>query len=110
MSKKVKLREKFRIVGDILTAPFSKKKQIKMKIDIHKIPDEQMILELMNQMKDRYPGFYNVLLEDRNRFMGKKLYLLMKTSPEKKIMAIVGAGHVEGIKKHINSLSASNVY
>jgi pheromone shutdown-related protein TraB len=108
MSKKVKLREKFRIVGDIFTAPFSKK--MRLKIDINKIPDEQLILELMEQMKGRYPGFYNVLLEDRNRFMAKKIYLLMKNSPEKKVMAIVGAGHVEGIKKHINSLRNSNVY
>jgi pheromone shutdown-related protein TraB len=108
MSKKVKLREKFRIVKDIVTAPFSKKQRLK--IDINKIPDEQLILELMNQMKGRYPGFYNVLLEDRNKFMARKLYLLMKNNPDKKIMAIVGAGHVEGIKKHINSLNASNVY
>jgi pheromone shutdown-related protein TraB len=108
MSKKVKLKEKLRIVGDVFTAPFSKK--MKMKIDISKIPDEQLILELMKQMRGRYPGFYNVLLEDRNKFMAKKVYLLMKNNPDKKVMAIVGAGHVEGIKKHINSLNASNVY
>jgi pheromone shutdown-related protein TraB len=108
MSKKVRFGEKMRIVGDVLTAPFSKKKQIK--IDINKIPDEQVILELMEKMKDRYKGFYNVLLEDRNKFMAKKIYLLMKNAPEKKVMAIVGAGHVDGIKKHINSLRNSNIY
>lgn len=108
MSKKVRLSEKLKIVWDIISAPFSKK--IKLKIDINKIPDDQIILELMKQMKERYPGFYNVLLEDRNRFMARKIYLLMKNNPEKKIMSIVGAGHVEGIKKHINSLRNSNIY
>lgn len=108
LSKKVKLREKLRIVLDIFSAPFSKKKRIK--IDIRKIPEDQLILELMIQMKDRYPGFYNVLLEDRNRFMARKIYLLMKGNPDSKVMAIVGAGHVEGIKKHINSLRNSNIY
>jgi pheromone shutdown-related protein TraB len=108
MSNKVRFSEKLKIVGDIFTAPFSKK--LRMKIDIHKIPDEQVILELLEQMKGRYRGFYTVLIEDRNRFMAKKLFLLMKNNPEKRIMAIVGAGHVDGIKKHINSLKNSNIY
>lgn len=109
MSKKVKFSEKMKIVWDILSSPFSKKKRMKMKIDVHKIPDEEVISQILSMMKDRYSGFYNVLLEDRNKFMAKKIYLLMRNNPEQKIMAIVGAGHTEGIKKHINSLDASNI-
>jgi pheromone shutdown-related protein TraB len=107
MSKKVRFSEKMKIVGDIFTAPFQKK--LKMKIDIHRIPDEQVILEILKIMKNKYPGFYNVLLEDRNRYMAKRIFAIMRVHPEKKIMAIVGAGHLDGIKKHINSLEASNL-
>lgn len=107
MSKKVKFSEKMKIVGDIFTAPFQKK--MRVKIDIARIPDEQVILELMKVMRRKYPGFYNVLLEDRNRYMAKRIFQIMRSNPGKKIMAIVGAGHIEGIKKHINSLEASNL-
>lgn len=107
LSKKVTFREKLRIVQDMFISPFSKK--MRMKIDIHKIPDEEVIIKVMTMMKGRYPGFYNVLLEDRNRFMAKKIYMMMRNNPSKKILAIVGAGHVEGIKKHLNSLEASNL-
>ncbi|MFA6073556.1 MAG: TraB domain-containing protein [Candidatus Woesearchaeota archaeon] len=108
MSKKVKFSEKLKIVLDIFKAPFSKK--MRLQIDITKIPDDEVIFTLLKLMKNRYPGFYRVLLDDRNRFMAKKIYFLMKANPEKKVMAIVGAGHIEGMKKHLKLLMDSNVY
>ncbi len=110
MSKKVKFSEKMKIFLDIFRAPFSKKLKMGMKIDINKIPDDEVILNVMLLMKDRYPGFYRVLLDDRNRFMSRKIYHLMKENPDKRVMAIVGAGHVEGMQKYLKSLMESNVY
>jgi pheromone shutdown-related protein TraB len=108
MSKKVKFSEKMRIVSDILFAPFSKK--MRMEIDVSKIPDEEIIAKLLTTMKDRYPGFYRVLLDDRNRFMARKIYSLMRHQPQKKVLVIVGAGHVEDMRKYLKSLMASNIY
>ncbi|MGV8168551.1 MAG: TraB/GumN family protein [Candidatus Nanoarchaeia archaeon] len=108
LSKKVKLREKLKILLDLFRAPFIK--DFRVKIDVSRIPDEETINKIMNIMKKRYSGFYRVLLEDRNRYMAKKLYLLLKDNPEKRIIAIVGAGHVEGIKKQLKTLNESNIY
>ena len=110
MSKKVKFSEKMKIFLDVFRAPFSKKLRMSVQIDIHKIPDEEVILKVMALMKDRYPGFYRVLLDDRNRYMSRKIYSLMKENPEKRVMAIVGAGHVDGMHKYLKSLMESNVY
>lgn len=108
MSKKVRFREKLKIVIDLFRGPFLK--DFKMHIDINKIPEDEIIMRILGLMKKRYPGFYKVLIEDRNRYMVKKIYFLMKNNSEKKILVIVGAGHVEGMKKHLKSLIESNIY
>ena len=54
---------------------------------------------MMKTLRKRYPTVYKVLVEDRNKYMVKKLVALMRQYPEKKILAIVGAGHKEGMEK-----------
>jgi pheromone shutdown protein TraB len=36
-----------------------------------------------------------VLVEERNRIMGLKLHALMENHPDKRILAVIGAGHEE---------------
>ncbi|PIN81130.1 hypothetical protein COV13_02240 [Candidatus Woesearchaeota archaeon CG10_big_fil_rev_8_21_14_0_10_32_9] len=107
MSKKVKFSEKMKIVLDVLLSPFSKQK---IKIDISKVPAQELVDQLLEQMKHRYKGLYKVLLDDRNKYMARRIYEAIKQDPNTKILAIVGAGHTEGIKKYLNNLIASNVY
>jgi len=108
LSKRVKFSEKLKIFWDIIASPFAKKEKIK--IDVAKIPPNELIVKMLTEMKGRYPGFYKVLLEDRNKVMAKKIYTLLVKHPESKVLAVIGAGHKEGIKDHINKLIASNVY
>ncbi|NTV24020.1 MAG: hypothetical protein HGA85_06660, partial [Nanoarchaeota archaeon] len=49
----------------------------------------------------RYPGLYKVLIEDRNRHIAKGLVTLSRDNPNLKILAVVGAGHIEGIHAHL---------
>ena len=60
----------------------------------------------MKQVKERYPNFYRVLVEDRNKYMAKKLFKLMRNY--NKIVAVVGAGHEEEIIEDIKLLRRSN--
>lgn len=107
LSKKVKAREKWKIVWDVIKAPFSKKE--KVKFDLSKIPSNELINRLMEELKKGYPGFYKVLVDDRNRFMAKQAFMIMKQNPDKKLMLIVGAGHDEGMNKYLKSLIDSNI-
>lgn len=108
LSKRVKFSEKLKIVWDVIKSPFSKKERVN--IDLSKIPPNELIIKMLKEMKDRYPGFYTVLLEDRNKFMAKKIYQILVKHPESKVLVIIGAGHEEGIHEHMNKLIASNVY
>ena len=66
---------------------------------------------MIQEVKKRYPNLYTVLVEERNEYMARKLVYLMKSKPNDRIVAIVGAGHEEEIikliKKQINTIDVS---
>jgi len=88
-SKAFTWREKFRLVGDIFKAPFSKKQHI----DLNKVPKEELIGKLMGDLKKRYPNLYRVLIDERNQVMAKNIYKIMSKNEDKKILVVIGAGH-----------------
>ena len=51
--------------------------------------------------KDRYPNIFRVLVKERNSIMARKLFNIMNKHPDKKILAVVGAGHAEDMVKII---------
>ena len=79
------------------------KKQMKKygleKFDLRRVPEQEVIAKIINEMKKQYPSVYKTLITDRNRYMVKLLVKLLHEHPEKKILAIVGAGHKEGMGK-----------
>ncbi|MBS3152530.1 TraB family protein [Candidatus Woesearchaeota archaeon] len=103
-SNEITWKEKFRFVLDVVKGFFSKKHRIK--IDLRKVPEKELINTILKQVKERYPNFYRVLVEDRNKYMAKKLFKLMRNY--NKIVAVVGAGHEEEIIEDIKLLRRSN--
>lgn len=102
-SKELTWKEKGRFVTDIFKGFLFPKKQMKDlgmdKFDLRKVPEQKIIGKMIRHLKERYPSVYKTLIEDRNRYMVKKLVRLMKDNPGKKILAVVGAGHKEGMEK-----------
>lgn len=93
LSKAFGWKEKFRFLFDLISAPFAKK----MKIDLGKVPEKELIKQLLELLKKRYPGLHRVLVEERNKIMALKLKALMDNYPDKKILAVMGAGHEESV-------------
>lgn len=102
-SKSITWKEKFTLVEEILKALFSPRKQLKElgleNFDLSKVPKEELIEKMILQMKKNYPSIYNVLVEERNRYMVKRIIELLRKNPEKKILAVVGAGHLVGMRE-----------
>ena len=99
ISKEFTWREKFRLIGDFFRGLIFRKKELKKlgieNLDLTKVPSNDLIKKLIKQVKKRYPNFYKVLIEERNYIMAKRLSNLIEKYPEKKIIAIIGAGHEE---------------
>ena len=104
---KIPFRERLKILWDIIRAPFQRKN--KVKLDLAGIPDESFVRGLTAQLKKRYPYIYRVVIEERDRFMAKRLFLLRRNNPGKHILVIVGEGHVEGMKSYLKKLEEDNV-
>lgn len=100
-------REKFRIVWDVLRVPFQRKKRVKF--DIAGIPDESLVRDLIGQLKARYPYLYKVVIDERNKIMAKRLFVLRRDNLGKKILAIVGEGHIEGMRQQLKKLEEDNI-
>lgn len=103
LSKLMTWKERFRIFYDILSSPFRRKIEgIDIKnMDLTKVPDSKFIENMTLIMEKRYPSFYKSLIDERNHVMTKNLYRIIQDNPDKSILAVVGAGHINGIKKII---------
>ena len=106
LSEAIKFRVIMRMVKDIFLAPFHKSKRIN--IDLNKVLDEATIELMLNEVKKQYPEIHKALVDDRNKYMAKRLYQLHKQNPEKKILAVVGAGHKSEMIKLLQKYEKEN--
>ncbi|MCB9362334.1 TraB/GumN family protein [Candidatus Woesearchaeota archaeon] len=87
-------KEKWQLIKDIITAPFTKEK---VAFDLDSVPNDELITRLTSMLKVQYPGIYTALIHERNVYMVDKLKILLQKFPDQKILAVVGAGHKEGM-------------
>src|SRR3989338_3266228 len=104
-SKSLTWKEKWNFFADILKAVFARKQIVEF--DLTKVPSKKVIKKLVDKIKERYPNVYKVLIEERNEAMANNLHKIMSEYPDKKILAIIGAGHEEDILRIIKRPSVS---
>ncbi len=92
LSKRITWKEKFNLLKEIIKSLF---KREKLSFDISKVPSERVIGDLTKKLKKSYPSIYLTLIEERNYILAKNLYNLMFNN--KKIIAIIGAGHEKSV-------------
>lgn len=92
--KKIPFREKLKLFYFILTGKFYDKEF--KKLDLKKIPSDEIVEKIILSFKKDFPIFYDVLVESRNRHISKNIIRI--SNYYDKILLIVGKGHVEGIK------------
>ena len=63
-----------------------------------------MLETLLADIGKSLPVLRDILIEERDRYLVHKI----RTAPGKKVVAVVGAGHVPGIKKYWNSEQLRN--
>jgi len=62
---------------------------------IEELKSKDILSELMDELGQSMPQLKQVIIDERDTFLSEKI----KASKGDKIVAVVGAGHVEGIKK-----------
>lgn len=64
--------------------------------DVEKMKQEDVLQTLLSEVGKSLPVLRNILIDERDQYLSHKI----KTAPGKKIVAVVGAGHISGIKKY----------
>jgi len=66
------------------------------KEDIEKLKEQDVLETLLSELGKTLPDLQRVLIDERDQYLAHKI----RTAPGEKIVAVVGAGHIPGIKKY----------
>lgn len=94
--KKMSFFEKMKFIYGIITSFFSKDDDIG---DIDSITEGDALKEVMKYFQEMSPKAYEVLVRERDAYMAKMLLGIN----EENVVAVVGAGHENGIKSYMNN-------
>jgi pheromone shutdown-related protein TraB len=96
--RKMGIREKSRLVWEFFKAMLGYGDEEIEDLDLKKMMDQDVISALMEEFREIAPSATNVLITERDEYIAKKI---SDESKKGKVVAVVGAGHIEGIKKHL---------
>jgi len=65
--------------------------------ELEKMKSQDMLTSALNELSESFPQFKAILIDERDKYLAQKI----KEAPGNKIVAVLGAGHVPGIKKVI---------
>lgn len=98
--KGMTFREKISFVWELLKAYISDDdEETMMEEEIEKLKQEDTIVEVMKYFKEASPGGYNALVHERDAYMAYNL----KSLEEHNVVAVVGAGHKNGITTFLDN-------
>ncbi|ABE52622.1 TraB/GumN family protein [Methanococcoides burtonii] len=69
-------------------------------IDIDNITDQDMVTTLINELRKASPNAATVLIDERDAYIAGNL-LRLANGGNKKIIAVLGAGHKQGVEKYL---------
>ena len=100
-SSSITWKEKWNFLADIVKAFFVRDKELQF--DLRTVPEKNIIKKLVRKVKERYPNVYKTLIEERNIVLANNIKKLMGAEPDKKILVIIGAGHVDDVIRIIQN-------
>ena len=94
------LGEKIRFITDTFVGLFSKDEKNRISEElVEKLKEKDTLNALMQKMGHEYPTIKKVLVDERDQYIAHNISKL----PGKKILAVLGAGHLEGVESSIGT-------
>lgn len=99
--KKMKFREKFKILYSLLGEEEDEENP-----DLEELlGNRDLLSSMMEELREFSPGAGTVLIDERDSYLAEKI---LSIDSDKKILAVVGAGHLNGLEKYLNDKSTFN--
>ncbi|RLG00089.1 TraB family protein, partial [Thermococci archaeon] len=75
---------------------------------IENLKNKDLLNEALNELSEEIPNIKKTLIDERNEYIALKI--LEKYREGKKIVAVIGAGHLEGVKKIIEESLIKDIF
>ena len=98
------LWSKSKLLASLLASAFTTEKLNEEEIENLKNRNE--LDGMMSELADYLPAVKAVLIDERDRYLAAKIWASVPPKPNQKIVAVVGAGHMQGMVTHLEKLSA----
>jgi len=85
-------RERFRLLAELAASLFDSPEV--SEDELARIRDQDVVTEVMNELGRMMPDLKRVLIDERDAYLAHEIL----ETPGQKIVAVVGAGHIEGMK------------
>lgn len=94
--------EKNRLIIELVKGILGAEKDIRYSLlDLETKPND-ILPGLMGTLHKKFPSISRILIHERDAYIANRIISLLKTFPGK-ICAVIGLGHLKGIKKRINA-------
>ncbi|KYC44645.1 MAG: TraB family protein [Candidatus Methanofastidiosum methylothiophilum] len=99
---KMKLKEKLKLMFGVFLGFFEEEEEEDI---IEKLQDKDIVNELLNELSKEIPSVKETLIDERDRYIALKIL----QSDAKKFVAVIGRGHMEGVKRALNELNKKSI-
>jgi len=96
--RKMGVREKFRVVWEFLKAMLGYDEEELEDLDLKELMKQDVISQMMEEFSKIAPSAAKVLISERDQYIAQKIF---DESKKGKVVAVVGAGHINGIKQYL---------
>lgn len=78
--------------------------------EIERLKNESEMDSMMNEIAEYLPAVKEVLIDERDRYLASRIWdARVNGEAAKKIVAVLGAGHLPGVVRHLEALAAGTV-
>lgn len=95
---------KLKLMGTLISSAFSRE-ELKDE-DIEKLKEKNALQGMLEELSHELPTVKEVLIDERDKYLATKIF----TAPGKKILAVIGAGHAEGLIHTLSQLETNSEY
>lgn len=96
--RRMTTREKIRVIWELMKATFGYDDESDS-IDFNEIMKEDVISEMIKEFSAIAPNAAEALVKERDQYIAKRIY---EESRKGRVVAVVGAGHVNGIRDELS--------
>lgn len=100
---KSSLWNKSKLLATLISAAFSKEEVTEE--ELAELKNEETLEAMLKEVAKELPSVKEVLIDERDRFLATKIF----TSPGERKVAVIGAGHTQGIIRTLGQLEKNEI-